>query len=314
MSGKISYIVRILFPACILCLFINGCRDQLQKKHDTVDANIQKEFYIGILPEQNIFMQRERYAPLGEYLSEKLDIKVELRIAGSYKDLLDKIQSKELGAAFLGSFPGAVALKKLEAQPMAKMQYADGSSTYRGLIFTRKDSGIATAQDMQGKTFVFVDKMTTAGWLFPLHFFKENNIDDPFSWLGETYFAGTHEDAIVDVVNNKADIGAAKDTIFYRLAKADPRILNQLQILASSPRVPENTLLVRRDTDELFTKTLQVTLLSMHQNKEGERALEKLGVVKFIETSAQEYDNVLKYADDIGIDISKYDIMEASIK
>ena len=94
-------------------------------------------------------------------------------------------------------------MKTLEAQPLARTQYADGSSTYRGLIFTRKDSGIATAQDMKGKTFVFVDKTTTAGWLFPLHFFKENNIDDPFSWLGETYFAGTHEDAILDVAEEQ---------------------------------------------------------------------------------------------------------------
>jgi phosphonate transport system substrate-binding protein len=314
MSDEKYNLIRIVLSVCFLFLFLNGCRNQQQDQPDADDLNSGTELSIGLLPEQNIFNQRERYEPLAEYLAKKLGVKVVLRIAGSYENLIDTIRSKELDAAFLGSFAGAVVLKQLEAQPLARMEYDDGSSTYRGLIFTRKDSGIATAQDMKGKIFVFVDKTTTAGWLLPLHFFKENGIEDPFSWLGETYFAGTHEDAILDVINNKADIGAAKDTIFYRLAESDSRILNQLEILASSPRVPENTLLVRREIDESVKKAIRDTLLSMHQDKEGQLVLEKFGAAKFIETTAQDYDPVFKYADDIGIDIFKYEIEEIPVK
>lgn len=310
MFDKTHHLIRIILSICTLFLFMAGCRNQQQDQPEATDLNSVKELSVGLLPEQNIFNQRERYEPLAGYLSNKSGIKVVLRIAGSYQNLIDTLQSGQLDAAFLGSFPGAVALKKLEAQPLARMEYEDGTSTYRGLIFVRKDSGIATAQDMKGKTFVFVDRTTTAGWLLPLHFFKESGVDDPFSWLGETYFAGTHEDAILDVINNKADIGAAKDTIFYRLAESDSRVLNQLEKLASSPRVPENTLFVRREIDESVKKSIRDTLLSMHQDKEGQRVLEKFGAAKFIETTAQDYDPVFKYADDIGIDIVKYEIEE----
>jgi phosphonate transport system substrate-binding protein len=305
MSDKKYCLIRIILSVCVLFLFMAGCRDRQQDAPEAADSNSGKEFYVGILPEQNIFSQRERYEPLAEYLSKKLDIKVVLRIAGSYQNIIDSLQAGKLDAAFLGSFAGAVALKKLEAQPLARMEYEDGSSTYRGLIFVRKDSGIATAQDMKGKTFVFVDKTTTAGWLLPLHYFKENGIDDPFSWLGDTYFAGTHEDAILDVVNNKANIGAAKDTIFYRLAESDSRILQQLEKLASSPRVPENALLVRPEIEESVKTAVRDTLLSMHQDKRGQQVLEKFGAAKFIETTAQDYSPVIAYADDIGIDITK---------
>jgi len=65
------------------------------------------------------------------------------------------------------------------------------------------------AQDMRGKTFAFVDKATTAGYLLPLVYFKENGINDYPTFLKETYFAGTHEDAIYDVLNRKAEITAA---------------------------------------------------------------------------------------------------------
>lgn len=307
MFDKFSYIVRILISACVLFLFLNGCRDQQEKRPDAVGSGAKKEFYIGMSPEQNIFRQRKRFEPLAEYFTQKLGVRVELRMGAAYEDLIDGLRTGTLDAAFLGSFAGAVAVKKLGAQPLARPQYSDGTSTYRGLIFTRKDSGIVTAQDMKGKTFVFVDKATTAGSLFPLHFFKENGIDDPFSWLGETYYAGTHEDAILDVVNNKADIGAAKDTIFYHLAKSDQRMLKELVILATSPPVPENALLVRREIDESLKKTLQETLLVMHQDQEGQKILANFGAAKFIETSVDDYEPVFVYAEDIGIDFAKYE-------
>jgi phosphonate transport system substrate-binding protein len=89
---------------------------------------------------------------------------------------------------------------------------------------------------MQGRTFAFVDKATTAGWLLPVHYFKEHGIDDPEAWLGEVYYTGTHEDAIMDVLNGKADIGAAKNTVFAALAEADERITNDWKFWPPHPR------------------------------------------------------------------------------
>ncbi|MHB8791443.1 MAG: phosphate/phosphite/phosphonate ABC transporter substrate-binding protein [Desulfobulbaceae bacterium] len=306
MFDKTSYIVQILILACVLSLFLFGCRDQQQDMADSDELNSKKVFYIGISPEQNIFRQRDRHEPLAAYLSEKLGIKIELRMAGSYGSLIGNMQSGEVDAVFLGSYAGAVAQKKLEAQPLARIQYPDGISTYRGVIFTRKESGIAGAQEMKDKTFVFVDRTTTAGWLFPLHFFKENGIDDPATWLGESYYAGTHEDAILDVVNKKADIGAAKDTIFARIAASDKRVADQLTILDTSPPVPANTILVRRDVEASLKKKLRETLLAMHLDKEGKQALEKLGAAKFVATSEEDYEPVFAYAEEVGVDISTY--------
>ena len=92
------------------------------------------------------------------------------------------------------------------------------------MIFVRKDSGIDDAADMAGKRFAFVDKATTAGYLLPLNYFKDKGIENYREYFSETYFTGTHEDAIYDVLNRRADIGAAKNTVFDRLALKDSRI------------------------------------------------------------------------------------------
>lgn len=307
MLNKTFQIIRIILPACILCLLIYGCREQQNKSFDVASSDSEKVFYIGIVPEQNIFRQRDRYEPLARYLSQKVGIKIELRTLVTYENIIDQIQSKNLNAVFVGSFTGAVALKKLNAQPIARPEFLDGTSAYYGLIFARKDSGINSAQDMKGKAFAFVDKATSAGWLFPLHYFKNNNIDDPSSWLDEIYYTGTHEDAILDVVNGKADIGAAKNTVFYRLADSNKKIQNQLTILATSPPFPANSLCVCPETDEALKKKLQEVLLAMHQDLEGQKVLYMFGATKFIETSEKDYEPVFNYAEALGLDLATYD-------
>ncbi len=160
---------------------------------------------------------------------------------------------------------------------------------------------------MQGKSFAFVDKATTAGYLLPLAYFKEHGIADYKTLVKETYFAGTHQDAIYDVLNKKADIGAAKNTMFYRLAAVDSRITEELVILARSPDVPENGLAVRKDLDDAIKHKLKETLINMHTDPEGINVLKKFGAKRFIKTSNDDYASVYEYAQEIGLNLHTYD-------
>jgi phosphonate transport system substrate-binding protein len=160
---------------------------------------------------------------------------------------------------------------------------------------------------MKGKRFAFVDKATTAGWLFPLHFFKTHGIDDHKSWLRETYFTGTHEGAIYDVLERRADVGAAKNTVFFRLASSDPRLANELAILKRSPDVPENGLCVRKDLNPHLTSKLKHTLLAMAEDKKGKTVLSNFGASRFIPTAEEDYSVVFDFAERIGLDLETYD-------
>jgi phosphonate transport system substrate-binding protein len=177
------------------------------------------------------------------------------------------------------------------------------------MIFVRKDSRIRTARDMKGKRFAFVDKATTAGYLLPLDYFHDHGISDYNKYLKEAYFTGTHEDAVFDVLNRKADIGAAKNTVFQRLANVDPRIMKELVVLARSPDVPENAIALRKDIDMSVRNRLKESLLSMHLDPDGKQVLERFGALKFIETTNKEYGVVLKYAEDIHLNLATYEYM-----
>jgi len=288
--------------------FLSACSDQQPEapKESSV-SKTQKKFYLGLIPEQDLFSQKERYRPLALYVSEKAGVEVELKILPRYGNIIDNFISEKLDGAFFGSFTGALAIRKLGVDPLARPLWLDGTSTYYGMILVRKDSGIKSASDMKGKRFAFVDKATTAGWLLPLHYFNEIGINDYRTWFAETYFTGTHEDAIKDVLERKADIGAAKNTVFYRLAKQNSLLEKELRILSTSPEVPSNTLAVRKSLDSSFKAKLKNILLQMHEDKQGREILQEFGAARFIETSAQDYEPVFTYAAEIKLDLNNYD-------
>jgi phosphonate transport system substrate-binding protein len=221
MTKKILTNISVILTFVFFLPLLQNCSEQPEAP--SKDETPAQKFNLGLIPEQDLFSQKERYEPLARYLSEKVGLNVEIKILSRYGNIIDNFVSGELDGAFFGSFTGALAIKKIGVIPLARPVWLDGASTYYGMIFVRKDSGIKNANDMRGKRFAFVDKATTAGWLLPLQFFHVNGIEDFNNWFAETYFTGTHEDAIYDVLNKKADIGAAKNTVFYRLAEKDSR-------------------------------------------------------------------------------------------
>ncbi|MFQ6078477.1 MAG: phosphate/phosphite/phosphonate ABC transporter substrate-binding protein [Thermodesulfobacteriota bacterium] len=269
----------------------------------------EKPLLIGLIPEQNIFKQVERYEPLADYLSKKCGIGIKLKVLTRYGNIIRNFVSLGMDGAFFGSFTYALAHIRLGIEVLARPEGFDGTSTYHGLIFVRDDSGIKTIGDMRGKRFAFVDKATTAGYLLPLVYFKKHGIKDYKAYLKETYFTGTHEDAIYDVLNKRADIGAAKNTVYERISNIDSRITHELVILEKSPDVPENGLAVRKSLDDSLKQRLKEGLLSMHDDQRGRDILRHFGARKFIETTDNDYEPVFKYARQINLDLATYDYM-----
>jgi len=264
-----------------------------------------KTVVIGLIPEQNLFRQMARYEPLAEYLSEKTGTKIKLTILTRYGNIIDNFVSAGLDGAFFGSFTYALAHAKLGLQVIARPESLDGVSTYHGLIFVRKNGGIRSCQEMRGKRFAFVDKATTAGYLFPLSYFKKRGVDYRSYLKG--YFTGTHEDAIYDVLNKKADIGAAKNTVFNRIAASDARIRNELTVLDKSFEVPENALAFRQDLDVALREKFKTVLLNMHLDPQGIKVLEIFGAKRFVETTEADYQPIYRSAQEIQLDLATYD-------
>jgi len=92
------------------------------------------------------------------------------------------------------------------------------------------------------------------------------------------------------VLNRKADGGAAKDDVYFKLAKEDPRIERELRILhLSSAGFPDRTIAARKDFDPALAEKLKQALIAMDQNEEGRSALKTAGLDRYIATGAENF-------------------------
>lgn len=282
-----------------------GCKPAQQPQQEKRIFG-QQELLIGLIPEQNIFRQRERYLLLRQYLSERLGVNVTFTSLSRYGNIIERFRTERMDGAFFGSFTYALAHRQLNVEPLARPVNLDGTSTYHGYIFVRKDSGIRNVADMRGKRFAFVERATTAGYLFPLAYFRSSGIADYQQYLGPSFFAGSHDAAVLAVLHREADVGAAKNTIYDQLAEENQRIEKELVILAASGVVPQNCLAVRKDLDSELTRELKRVLLGMEKDPAGKEILKRFGARGFVETTDRDYAYLYTLAAQVGIDLGTY--------
>lgn len=292
---------------------------------------ITMDLTIAVLPEQGLLTQQQRYAPLMDYLGQqlRLPMNVTLELLPNYGDTIEAFKTGRIDGAFLGSLPFAVARAQAGVEPLVRPE-KDGVSQYRGLIVTRKDSGITDWKGLKGKSFGMVDKSTTAGYIFPLLYFRQHGINRPEEFLGSIVYTGSHDLVFTKVYNGELDAGAAKDLILADMGKRMPQIVDELRILDSSPPVPNNTFVlsskrefpcfhchsyvanlpptasnVPRGPAEL-KRVLTQALLSLPESAEGRRVLEALGADRFVETTVDDLGTVDKMMQDAGFDPRSY--------
>ena len=304
-AAKIS---RRLLIAFFFWLAIATSFAQAESKQPD-EGDDGKPLVIGLVPEQNIFKQVERYSPLADFLSEKIGHRIKLTVMTRYGDIINNFVSSGLDGAFFGGLTYVLAHAKIGVEVLARPEDLNGSSTYHGIIFVRKESKIKNVKDMKGKRFALVDKASLAGFLLPLAYFRQHGIRDHKAYLKETYYTGTQEDTIYDVLNKKADIGAAKNTVFKMLATTEPRIRRELKILTRSPDIPENALAVREGLDASLKQAIEEALLTMHNDPAGRTVLKNFGARRFIRTTDKDYEPVFRYAQEIKLNLAQFDYM-----
>jgi phosphonate transport system substrate-binding protein len=248
-----------------------------------------EELLIGIEPEHNIFDQMERYRFLAGYLSDQLGIHVRLTIMSRYGEVIKRFKALKLDGAFLTSYTAFMGIKELHLEPLANPVNLSGESRSQGYIFVRKDSHIRTINDMAGNSIVFVDPATMEGYLFPLAFFEKHGVRDIHTFFHRMYFSGSHASAIFAVLDGRADIGAAKNTVFNNLVRNDPSIKQELEVLAMSPKVPEVTLCIKNEIAQNLRERLTNILLHMDKTEEGRKALRQFQALRFVSASKKDF-------------------------
>jgi len=303
--------VKHFWRAAFLAMFISVLPFflhvlQCHGAESAVTASEDNTLRLLLVPEKNTFEQRKRYKFITDYLSEKMQMNVTVEIMAHYGEISDAFMAGQADAGFFGSFSYVLTHAKAGIEPIARPLWLNGSSTYRGYIFVRKDSGIETVEEMKNKSLVLVDKATTAGYIFQLYYFKYYSITDLEDYFSKISFARSHDAAAWAVYTGEADIGGAKNHIFNSLKEEFPDFRETMQIIAESPEVPSNGLAVRKDLNPAVKLRLKTLLLHLHENSDGQEVLRNFGALKFVETTDDDYAVLYNMVNELGINLKEF--------
>ena len=203
---------------------------------------------------------------LTEYLQEKLQHKVDFKIAKDYDAAIDMLVTGEAQMGILGPFSYIKAKQRNpKIEPIAAAIYElTQRPWYTSTILTRPETNIKTLADLKGKKFSFVSRSSTSGFLVPSYAFKQEQIV-PETDFSEVLYSGNHDQSIIDLIARKIDAVSVESTAIYR-AKQEGVLTdgNYIKIWESDP-ITESPFVV----NEKFPSELVDTLKNAIINAEG---------------------------------------------
>lgn len=295
-----SKIILLFFIAAI-CVSFCSCRDKDQPSASHQMAPIRKILTIAVVPEENVFALKKKYIPTMKYLSDKLNMHVQIKVLDSYGTIYNELTQGKVEGAILGSAAVVLCYDRVKIDFVARPEYLDSSSFYRTIIFTRKDSSVTGNIDTwRGKQLALAHELTAAS--FFVKFYLRKHGRDSAHFFKNIHYAGSHDAAAVAVFEGNADIGGGKESIIVKYLAKHPQVRDRYVVLAISEAVPENALVLRADLDADLKEKLKSALFEMSGDEAGSAGLIALGAKRFVETRLDEYAGVYRMFKDLDID------------
>lgn len=296
---SIFYNIRYSRILSLLVIFLlsletidSGCGNPTESDTDKT-LHGKTNIVIGLIPEQNVFEQKKLYGKLFDLVGRISRFNLTAYVLPSYGKVYDVFQQKRIDGAFLGSFSTLAIHRALRGKPLVTQVYSNGASYYRGLIITRRDSGVTeNVASWRGRSLAMVHPNTSAGFLFPMKVLHDAKVSDISRFLGGHFFLGSHDAVVFEVWEGRMDIGAVKNTTFQSVISKRPDIENDIKVLRASSSFPNITLVMRADLPQILLSDLTRVFLELHKSRQGRSVLKSVGLSHFIKASLKGYKNV----------------------
>jgi methyl-accepting chemotaxis protein len=240
----------------------------------------------GIVPLESPAEMYNRFVPLTDYLSNKLNKIIELNIAMDFTETLRNIGEGVTTISFLTPTTYIEARKRFNVQVIAKT-VNKGRPFHHSVIVARAESDINTIADIKGHSFAFGDKNSTSSYLVPRSMMIEAGID--LKDLSSYEHFGQHDDVARAVVNGDFDAGGLMESTAEKFEDKG------LKVIQRSVEIPEFNICVNENVPENERLLFKQSLLALDGNSSEHREILKSinpNYTGFIEALDSDYDEI----------------------
>ncbi len=228
------------------------------------------------------------YKELFDYISEKLNLKVEFKQRMTYQEVNQLLAENLVDVAFIcaGAYASSVGSMELLVVPLH-----NNLPYYQGYVITQQNSDIQQFEDFRGKSFTYSDPLCVTGKLFIDGKLKEMGTNSE-AFFGQVLYSSSHDISIQLVSRNLVDGASVNGLIFDYLAQFQPEAVQNIRLIEKSNYFGIPPIVNSLGLSRTLRAEIQELFLDMHLHEQGREIMKHLQVDRFILTGDTLYDGI----------------------
>ena len=240
----------------------------------------------SVLPAENASSSQIFWTPILADMQKQTGLKIKPFYATNYTALIEAMRFKQTDVGWFSNFPGLEAVRRANGEVFARTFDPSGDDGYKSVLIVPASSKLTRIEDVlkcdKTLNFGIGDTKSTSGTLAPMTYLFAPRSIKPQDCF-KTVKSANHQTNLFSVANGVLDV-ATNNTTSIRLQQereaVDPkaaRIFNKVRIIWTSPRLPEDPIIWRKDLDPAVKEKLRQFFLTYGQGEgpeaERQRAL-----------------------------------------
>jgi phosphonate transport system substrate-binding protein len=238
-----------------------------------------KELNFGIIATEKAGALKQMWEPFLDDMSKAIGIKVNGFYATDYAGIIEAQRFNKVQIAWYGNKSAIDAVDRASGEVFVQFIDLDGTPGYYSYIITHKDSGITSLDQVlkNGKDYSFGigDPQSTSGTLVPTYYVFSMNKLDP-----KTHFkvmrSSNHEGNFLAVLNKQVDVATSNSEMTGKMKEKSPEKLEQIRILWTSPLIPRDPLVWRKDLPADLKKKIQDFMIAYGKDEREKEILKNM--------------------------------------
>ena len=261
-------------------------------------ASAQADLTLLVNAPRSPIKAQKKWSGVAQHLSDAIGEKI--KIVALPPGATDKqAKSGKIDLMIVNPVMSTLVAHRYDGELLATVKRS-GSSTFGGVILSKKGSGITKAEDLRGKDIMTYKKASAAAYIFQLYHLKEKGITE--SDFGSMRISKRQDDIVLAVRAGVVDAGFVKTGLLEAMAKEGKISLDDFEIVDqrsegfanvhSTILYPEWYLLATSDKAKKLSSELKQTAQNLTPEHSAAKKAKINGFVKPLST--KDLDNMLR--------------------
>jgi phosphonate transport system substrate-binding protein len=217
-----------------------------------VKAQDAKELNFGIISTEASSNLKTIWEPFLAEMEAGTGLKIKAFFASDYAGIIEGMRFNKVQLAWYGNKSAMEAVDRAEGEVFVQSVAKDGAPGYYSHLIVHKESAFNALDDVlkcdKSLDFGIGDPNSTSGFLVPTSYIFAARKIDPKACF-KTVRNANHEANGLAVANKQVNVATFNSEAMQRLQKTNPEAAGNLKIIWTSPLIPSDPLVWRKDLD-----------------------------------------------------------------